>query len=113
VSTGLGEPIHLGHYLWGQLDAVGHDFLAILVVPAARGLGVEQFAAGVGLGELAGALVFELVDAAHAAAVADRLPLLLVHLGERLALPERLLLGGGGAAGAPDERLSGHGRLLA
>src|SRR6185312_767959 len=114
VGTGLGEPVHLGHHSWGELDAIRHDLLAVLVVLAARGLGVEQLAAGVGLGELAGALVFELVDAAHAAAVAQRLPLLLGHLGKRLALPERQgLLGGGGSPGAPDEGLSGHGTLLA
>src|SRR5687768_18606441 len=84
VATGLGEPVHLGHHLWGELDAVRHDLLAVLVVPAARRLGIQKLAAGVGLGELAGALVFELVDAAHAAAIAELLPLLLGHLGECL-----------------------------
>src|SRR6185312_8293148 len=114
VGTGLGEPVHLGHHSWGELDAIRHDLLAVLVVLAARGLGVEQLAAGVGLGELARALELELVDAAHAAAVAQRFPLLLRHLGQRLALPERQgLLGGGGSPGAPDKGLSGHRTLLA
>src|SRR5216684_5977937 len=108
VSTGLGQPVHLFHHLWGELDAVRDDLLAILVVPAAGRLGVQKLAAGVGLGEFPGVLVFELVDAAQAAAVAQRLPLLLGHLGERLALPERQVLGGG-PTGAFEERLSGHG----
>src|SRR5262249_27065935 len=103
----------LGHHSWGELDAIRHDLLAVLVVPAARRPGVQELAAGVGLGQFPGALVLELVDAAHAAAVAQRLPLRFGHLGERLALPERRLLLGGGAAGPADERLSGHGRLLA
>src|SRR5882757_11378649 len=113
VGAGLGEPVHLFHNLWGELDAVRHDLLAVLVVPAARGLGVQKLAASVGLGQFPGALVFELVDAAHAAAVAQRFPLLLGHLGERLALPERELIFGGGPPGTSDEGLSGHGRLLA
>src|SRR5580700_5164381 len=114
VGAGLGEPVHLLHNLWGELDAVRDDLLAVLVVPAARGLGVQELAASVGLGQFAGALVFQLVDAAHAATVAQRFPLLPGHLGQRLPLPERQqLLGGGSAAGAPDEGLSGHGRLLA
>src|SRR5687768_18302252 len=36
VAAGLGQPVHLGHHLWGELDAVRHNLLAVLVVPAAR-----------------------------------------------------------------------------
>src|SRR5437899_892434 len=75
VGAGLGQPIHLGHDTWGELDAIRHDLLAVPVVPATRRLGVQELAAGVGLGELAGALVLKLVDAAQAAAVAQRFPL--------------------------------------
>src|SRR5262249_34595788 len=114
VAAGLGQPVHFGHHTWGELDAVRDDLLAVLVVPAARRLGVQELAAGVRLGELAGALVLELVDAAHAAAVAQRFPFLLGHLGQRLALPEgQFLLRRGGAAGTADERLSGHEMPLA
>jgi hypothetical protein len=93
VAAGLGQPVHLGHDLRGELDAVRHDLLAVLVVLAARRLGVQQLAAGIGLGEFPGSLVLELVDAAHATAVAG-IPFLLGHLGQRLALPGRQLAGG-------------------
>src|SRR5260370_23810867 len=103
IAAGLGQPVHLGHHLWSELDAVRDDLFSVLVVLAARRLGVEQTAAGVGLREFAGALVFELVHAAHAAAVANRFPLFLRHLGKRFALPETQLLPPAGLAGLVDD----------
>ena len=91
--------------------------MAVAVILALRGAPVEQAAGDVGRIELAGLLILELVQAAFAAAVAQRLPLAAVELGERLRFPEPVgsfhpaldlvgdrlgaLVGGSSASGLP------------
>src|SRR3546814_1487688 len=74
IGTGLGQPVHLAHLGRGELDAVGHQFLALRVITALAGGAVQQLAGDVGLLQRAGRLVLEAVEAAFAAAVAQRLP---------------------------------------
>lgn len=59
------------------------------VIAAEAGLAIEQAAGDVGRVEIAGIFVLDLVQAAFAAAVAQRFPLRAVEGGERL-LPEGL-----------------------
>jgi hypothetical protein len=59
------------------------------VVAAAARLAVEQFAADVGVMDLAAVFVLQLDEAAAGAAVAQRLPLRRRHLVERLDAPKR------------------------
>ncbi len=58
------------------------------IVAAAPAAPIEQPARDVGGQQLAGFLVLELVDAAFAASVAQRLPLRAIELRERRILPE-------------------------
>ena len=72
-----------------QDDTVGHVVDALVVVPAATALDVEQPAGDVGVVNTARILVFELVQAASAAAVAERLPFGVAHFSERFGFPKR------------------------
>ena len=63
--------------------------MAKLIVPAPAGVLIEQPAGDVGPGNLAGVAVFELVQAATAAPVAQGLPFARRHLVKRLFQPER------------------------
>ena len=58
-----------------ELDAIGDVALAVGVIGALARAAVEQFARDVGRIELAGLVIFELVQAAAPAAVAQRFPL--------------------------------------
>ena len=74
IGAGLGEPAH-GLDLGGrQRDAVGYIALPFRVVGAAAGLPVEQPAGDIAIGDFAGIDVFQLVQAAQAATVAERFP---------------------------------------
>ena len=72
-----------------MLDPVG-------IIAAATGLQVQQLAGDTRVVDGAIVLVFELLQAAQAATVAQRLPLARVELGERLAFPEGFEVGGHG-----------------
>src|SRR3546814_15802256 len=58
----------------GQPQAIGHEGLAVAIVAAPRARDVEQPASDVGFGDFTGILVFELMQAAAPAALAQRLP---------------------------------------
>src|ERR1700692_315203 len=60
----------------------------MLVVAAAAGLAVKEPAADVGIGSPVVFLLFELIEAALAAAVAKAFPLRIRHLRQRLPPPE-------------------------
>ena len=89
-----------------QLDAVRHPARAVRVVAALAGAEVEQPAGDVGERQLVGVVVAQLVQAAAAAAVAERFPLGAGHLLERLGLPEWRwrIHGGGRLPGCPLSR---------
>src|ERR1019366_589556 len=63
------------------------------VVLAAAGVKVQHMTGDLGERELVGRLVAQLVQAAAAAAVAERFPLRLVHVRQTLGLPKREGLG--------------------
>src|SRR5262249_54870541 len=71
-----------------KLDAVRHPLLAVAVVAATAGVGVEQPAMNPGWDDLPGLLVLEPNQTAQAAAVTQILPLAAGHLCERLGLPK-------------------------
>ena len=73
--------------------------MAMRVIAATAGCLVEQAARDVGPDDVAGVFVLDLVEAAAATAVAQRLPLRVRHFGKRLRPPEgRGLAGGHGVA---------------
>src|SRR6185312_5111766 len=71
-----------------QSNAVGHARGAVLVVRAAARLAVEQLAGGPGEMDSRRLLFLELDEAAAAATVAERFPLVLTHLPQSLFFPE-------------------------
>jgi hypothetical protein len=71
----------------GQPQAIGHHRAAVAIVGTARGLDVEQAAGDIGVIDLAGVLVLQLVEAALATAVAQGLPLVAGERGDGL-VPE-------------------------
>ena len=83
VGAGRREPRHFADQLRGQPQAVGHERLAVAIIGAARGRMIEQAAGDVGLDDRAGVLVLYLVQAAAAAAVAQRFPLAPVERCQR------------------------------
>lgn len=66
--------------------------LAVRVVAALAGVEIEQLARRIGVVDDASVGIFELQQAAAAASVAKRLPLLIGHFGQSLCAPKRHLL---------------------
>ena len=89
VGAGRRKPVDRPDGLGGQLHAIRHDRPSIVVILAAAGSRIKQAASHGGPVDFACVLVLELGQAAFAAAVAKRLPLLGRHRLERQALPER------------------------
>src|SRR3546814_19733202 len=81
-------------YLRGQLDAFRPQLVAALVLGAVALVQIEIATGHVGVVDLAGVLVLVFVQAAFAAAVAQRLPFALGHLRQGLGFPERRGVGG-------------------
>src|SRR5690606_30133773 len=75
LGAGGGYPRNFAHALGGALHAAGHLGLAAGVVGAAAGVRLQQATGDVGEVDAAVVLVFELYEAAAAAAVTQRLPL--------------------------------------
>jgi len=71
-----------------ELDAIIDLFQAVRVVTAAAAVAVEQAAADIGVVGPVGPLLFQLVEAATAAAVTKALPFRIGHLCQGFALPE-------------------------
>src|SRR3546814_3627783 len=83
VGAALRQPFDIGDLDLGQRQTVGDVAAAVLVIAAARGRKVEQPARDIGGIDAPGILILQLVQAAFAAAVAQRLPLPRVEAGER------------------------------
>ena len=75
VGAGRRQPGEAAHALRRELHAIRHEAAAVLVVLAAAALPVEQLAGDVGPGDLAGVDVFQLVQTAPPAPIAERFPL--------------------------------------
>ncbi|EOQ80274.1 hypothetical protein K652_12161 [Pseudomonas aeruginosa VRFPA02] len=99
IAAGRRQPLELVGLRRGELDTVGDETDALGVVGAAAALQVEQLAGDTRVVDAAVVLVLELLQAAQAATVAQRLPLVLVELGEGLAFPEGFDFGGHGIGG--------------
>ena len=84
VGAGLGQPFESTELVAVELHAIADPLHAVAVIKAAAVPAVEQLASDIGRVEDARFFVFELVHAAAAAAVAQRLPLATVERGERL-----------------------------
>src|SRR3546814_20043781 len=83
VGAALRQPFDIGDLALGQRQTVGDVAAAVLVIAAARGRKVEQPARDIGGIDAPGILILQLVQAAFAAPVAQRLPLPRVQAGER------------------------------
>ena len=88
VGAGVGHPVEVFGIFNGKYGAVGHEFVAVCIVGASAGGHVEQAAGDAGVMNIAGFFDFEFMDAAFCAPVAERFPLLLVHLFKRLSFPK-------------------------
>ena len=94
IGARLRQPEQVRHVFGRDRGAVAHALLAVWIVAAAAGVRIEQAAAEPRQVDVGGVLVLDLDQAALAAAVAQRFPLLAGHRGERLCLPEGELVGG-------------------
>src|SRR5260221_6192968 len=83
IGTGSGEPIEPVELHGVELHAIGNKLQPVLVIDAAPVSTIEQLAGDIRRVELTRLFVFEFVDAAAAAAVAQGLPLPAVERGER------------------------------
>src|SRR4051794_14233196 len=88
VRAGFRQPVEPVEIVPVDLHAVADPLHPMLVIETAPIGAVEQLARDVRRVEQPGFLVLELVDAAAAAAVAQRLPLAMVEARQRL-FPER------------------------
>ena len=89
VRTGPRQPIGVQVEVVGPQDkAVRHEMMAVLVMSAAAGFVVEQPAGDPGERDFTAVLVFQLVQAAFSATIAQCFPLLLGHLVEGFPFPE-------------------------
>ena len=89
VRATLGQPVERPDGLPVENDAVDHAGLSPGIIGASTVATVEQSASDIGRIDQPRLLVFQLVQAAAPAAVAQSFPLSAVELGQRL-VPERL-----------------------
>ncbi len=119
IGAGRRQPGQRAHVMRRQRHAIGHDGGAVRVVLAAAGAGIEQAATDIRGEDRAGILVLQLDEAAAAAPVAERFPLLAVHRLERRGAPEgfvglgSLTMGPYATAGGPREARAAHPRRAA
>ena len=88
IGAGLWKPVERVEAFTVKGYAIGDAFAAMLVIGAAAVSPIEKAAGDIRRVQLAGLLVFELVDTAAAATVAQGFPLAAVESLERL-LPKR------------------------
>lgn len=88
VTACWREPVDFTRDGRCELHAVMHNSKAAGVVAALARLGVQELAGNAGEVKFAGVFVFKLMNAAEAAAVAERLPLVVGHLLQRFGFPE-------------------------
>ena len=89
VSAGVRKPAKRWHDVGRQLHAVVHIALPVCVILAAACFEIEKSAGDIRHRDVAVVFVFELMQTAFAAAVAQRFPLGGRHLVQTLAFPER------------------------
>ena len=82
VGAGRGQPSERVEAAALKLDAIIDQFLAARIIAALAGATVEQFARHVGGVELARLIIFEFVQAAAPAAVAQCFPFAPVEAGQ-------------------------------
>jgi hypothetical protein len=82
VGAALGKPVELADAFPVEDDAIHHAALAVRIIRAAPVPSIEKRAGDIGRIEETSLLVLELVQAAPAAAVAQRLPLSAIELGQ-------------------------------
>ena len=75
VGAGFGQPAQFDDVGRRQRDAVGYQAVAVTVFPATAGLWIEQITGDPGVADFTGGGMLELLQAAPAAAVAQRFPL--------------------------------------
>ena len=75
IGTGIRHPIEFFAVFRGQCDAIWDPGGAVWVVTATAAIEVQQVASNIGIPELAGRLVFQLVQAAFGATVTECFPL--------------------------------------
>ena len=116
IGAGRRQPVELVELGRVELHAIGDLRLRLRIIGAAAVAPVEQFAGDVGRVELAGLLILELVQAAAAAAVAQRFPLAAVELAKgfsqkafALFMSRPAMVGYGGAIKAIEQRCERHG----
>jgi hypothetical protein len=97
ISAGGRQPLELVGLIGRQLDAVGDELATVGVIRATAGVQVQQFAGDARVVNAAVVFVFQFLQAAQAAAVAQRLPLILIELGEGFTFPEGFDFGGHGS----------------
>ena len=89
VGAGFGKPAKPANIIGGQGHAIGNPGGAVRVIGALAGFEIKQLAGGTGVDEFARILVFQLVQAAAAAAIAQAFPFSPAHLRKGLGFPER------------------------
>src|SRR5262249_557318 len=94
IAAGRRQPLDIVDIVGGQPDAIGHQVAAVPVVLAPAAGAIEQAAADVRIIDSTGVLVFELVETAAPAAVANALPFGGRHLRQSLAAPKRHIVHG-------------------
>lgn len=75
VGAGFRYPLEMIGLVGGEYGAVGYQFMAVGVVGAAAGVDIKHRAGDAGAVDFTGVSVFEPVDAALCAAVAQGFPL--------------------------------------
>ena len=96
VGAGGGQPLKLVGLSWRELNTVGDVLAPVAVISAAAGFQVQQFAGDARVINAAIVFILKLLQAAQAAAIAQRFPLVLIQLLEGFAFPEGFDFGGHG-----------------
>ena len=91
VRTAARQPFVSVFFVRRQYQAVRDLLRTIRIIRAAAGIDIEQAAGNVGIEDVITVLILHLVHATKPTAVAQRLPLVGRHLGQRFAFPELIV----------------------
>jgi len=92
IGAGWRKPAHCRHGARCQGKAIGDLFVPVGIVAAAAGVLIEEPTGDAGPVDLAGAVVFQLVQTAAPAAIAQRFPFRRRQLVELLGQPKRFTI---------------------
>jgi hypothetical protein len=98
IAAGRRQPAEFFGLARRELDAVRHKVTTVRVVGALAGFQVQQFAGDARVIDRVVLFIFELLQAAQTAPVAQRFPLLRIELIEGFAYSERFDFGGHGSS---------------